>query len=112
MEGEHYWDGGYMANPSIYPLIQECTSNDVVIVQINPMNRPDVPTGARDILNRMNEINFNATLVREMQGVATVSRLIESGGLSVDFYEKVNFHMIDAQDAIADLGASSKMNAD
>ena len=112
VEGEHYWDGGYMANPSIYPLIHECTSNDVVIVQINPMNRPDVPTGARDILNRMNEINFNATLVREMQGVATVSRLIESGGLSVDFYEKVNFHMIDAQDAIADLGASSKMNAD
>jgi NTE family protein len=112
VDGEHYWDGGYLANPAIYPLIHECDSNDIVIVQINPMNRPDVPTQARDILSRMNEMSFNASLVREMSGIATISHLIADGRLQGSGYELVRFHMIAAEEAIADLGASSKFNAD
>ncbi len=112
VEGEHYWDGGYLANPAIYPLIHECDSNDIVIVQINPMNRPDVPTQARDILSRMNEISFNASLVREMSGIATISHLMANGQLQGGAYEMVRFHMIAAEEAVVDLGASSKFNAD
>ncbi len=112
IDGEEYWDGGYLANPAIAPLIQECVSKDVVIVQINPMNRPEAPTTAREILNRINEISFNATLVREMNGIATVSNLIKQGKLKDSPFHSVNFHIIEAQDAMSHLGASSKFNAD
>jgi NTE family protein len=111
-EGEQYWDGGYLANPPIAPLIHECVSKDVVIVQINPMNRPEAPTSSREILNRINEISFNATLAREMAGIATISKLIEEGKLHDTPFHKVNFHMIVAEEEMSHLGASSKFNAD
>ena len=100
IDGEYYWDGGYMGNPTIYPLIHECKSHDVVIVQINPLNRPEVPTKARDILNRITELSFNASLVREMRGVATITSLIDTGKLASDIYARVNFHMIEAPDEL------------
>jgi NTE family protein len=77
IDGEPYWDGGYLANPAIAPLIHECVSKDVLIVQVNPMKRPSAPTSAREILNRINEISFNATLIREMNGIATISKLMD-----------------------------------
>jgi len=112
IDGEHYWDGGYMGNPSIYPLVHECESKDVIIIQINPLRRDDVPTTARDILNRLNELSFNTSVVREMRGFATISQLIDSGQLSNHHYAQVNFHMIEAQDFLGDLNASSKFNTD
>jgi NTE family protein len=110
--GESYWDGGYLANPPISPLINECVSKDVAIIQINPMNRPEVPTMAREILNRINEISFNSSLMREMNGIATVSRLIEQGQANLPGFASVNFHLIQAEDAMSTLGSSSKFNAD
>jgi len=112
INGEEYWDGGYLANPAIGPLIHECVSKDVVIVQINPMKRPAAPTSAREILNRINEVSFNATLVREMSGIATISKLIDQGKLHDTPFHHVNFHMIAAEDEMSRLGASSKFNAD
>ena len=112
IDGEHYWDGGYLGNPAIYPLIHECASSDVVIVQINPMNRPEVPETARDILNRINEMTFNASLVREMAGITTVTRLVESGTLTDDRYMAVRFHEIAAEVELAEMGALSKMNTE
>lgn len=112
VEGEFYWDGGYMGNPSIYPLIHESKTPDVVIVQINPLKRNEVPTKARDILNRITELSFNSSLVREMRGVATITSLIDSGRLAPEHYAKVNFHMIDAHDDLPSLGVSSKFNTD
>ncbi len=111
-QGEHYWDGGYLANPAISPLIHECVSKDVVIVQVNPMHRPDVPTTAREILNRINEVSFNSTLAREMSGIATISKLIDEGKLRDTPFHHVNFHMIAAEEEMSHLGASSKFNAD
>ena len=110
INGECYWDGGYLANPAISPLVHECVSKDVIIVQVNPMNRPDVPQTAREILNRVNEISFNSSLVREMNGISTVTKLIEKG--KAEGYAPVNVHMIQAEAAMAELGASSKFNAD
>ena len=112
IDGEFYWDGGYMGNPTIYPLIHECKSHDVVIVQINPMNCRDLPVKARDILNRITELSFNSSLVREMRGVATITSLIDSGKLASDVYARVNFHMIEAPDELPSLGVSSKFNTD
>jgi NTE family protein len=112
IDGEAYWDGGYLGNPAIAPLIQECVSKDVIIVQINPMNRPEIPTNAREILNRINEISFNSTVVREMGAIATISSLIEHGQLIGTPFHRVNFHMIVAEDEMSKLGASSKFNAD
>lgn len=112
VNGEHYWDGGYMGNPKIYPLIHECRSNDVLIVQINPMQRPDVPRTARDILNRVNEISFNSSLVREMSGIALISDLIKQGEMKAGRYQQVNFHIVDGEQDLIDVGAASKVNAD
>ena len=112
IDGEPYWDGGYLANPAIGPLIHECVSKDVMIVQINPMKRPAAPTSAREILNRINEISFNATLIREMNGIATISKLIDEGKLKGTPFHQVNFHMIAAEEEMSHLGASSKFNAD
>jgi NTE family protein len=112
INGESYWDGGYLANPAISPLVHECQCKDVVIVQINPMTRNDVPCTAREILNRLNEISFNSSLMREMNGIATVSRMIDRGEAAPTGYASVRFHMIEAQDAMSELGGSSKFNAD
>jgi len=112
IDGEAYWDGGYLGNPAIYPLINECSSSDVVIVQINPMNRPEVPVTARDILNRINEMSFNSALVSEMHGIATVSSLIESGSLEDERYGAVRFHQIGAEAELAKYGALSKLNTE
>ena len=112
IDGEHYWDGGYLGNPAIHPLINECASSDVVIVQINPLHRPEVPRTMRDILNRINEMTFNASLVREMFGIATVSSLIESGALEDERYTTVRFHQISAESQLAGYGALSKLNAE
>lgn len=112
IDGEYYWDGGYMGNPMIYPLVHECESKDVVIIQINPLRRNDVPISARDILNRLNELSFNTSIVREMRGFATISQLIETGQLNNDKYTPVNFHMIEAQDDLDQFDASSKFNTD
>jgi NTE family protein len=76
LNGEHFWDGGYMGNPALFPLIYSCKSSDIIVVHINPILRPDVPTTAHDIMNRVTEISFNSSLMREMRAVAFVTKLI------------------------------------
>src|SRR5262249_59829110 len=66
IDGESYWDGGYSGNPTITPLVQECRSQDTILVQINPVERQGLPRSARDILNRLNEVSFNAVLLKEL----------------------------------------------
>jgi NTE family protein len=111
-QGEHYWDGGYMGNPAIFPLIYGCDSRDVLIVQINPVQREAIPTTAREILDRVNEISFNSSLMREMRAIAFVSKLIDSGRLDRRGYKRMLIHRIEADEQIKPLGASSKLNAE
>lgn len=112
INGESYWDGGYLGNPSIYPLIHECKSHDVLLVMINPLKRQTVPTSAREILNRITEIGFNATLISEMSNYAVISQLIEKGQLKSKAYSRVNFHLIEAPEELAEYSASSQLNTD
>jgi len=112
IDGEHYWDGGYMGNPAIFPLIYHCDSSDVVIVHINPISRAGVPRSARDILNRINEISFNSSLMREMRAVAFVTKLIDEGKICDGGLKRMRIHAIAAEDFMRDLSVSSKLNPD
>jgi len=112
IDGDPYWDGGFMGNPALFPLFYHCDSRDVVIVQVNPITREEVPKTAREILDRMNEISFNSSLMREMRAVAFVSRLIDDGLLSDKGYKRVLIHMIEAEEEMKELGFSSKLMAD
>jgi NTE family protein len=112
VKGEHYWDGGYMGNPALFPLIYASPSKDIMIIQINPLRRDKLPTSAREIMERVNEISFNSSLMREMRAVHFVTKLIDMGQLSGEQYKKLNIHIVEAQDQMVDLGASTKLNAD
>ncbi len=81
IEGVPYWDGGYSGNPAVIPFLRTTATEDVLIVQINPRERRKVPTRTREIMSRVNEINFNASLLSELRGVAFVNRLIDEGRL-------------------------------
>jgi NTE family protein len=112
INGESYWDGGYMGNPAIFPLIYKCESRDVVIVHINPIERMETPTTARDILNRINEISFNSSLMREMRAIAFVTKMIDDGVIEDGRMKRMLIHAIEGQDFMRELGVSSKLNAD
>ena len=107
---EHYWDGGFMGNPAIFPVIYECDALDVLLVHLTPAERTDLPTSARAILNRMEEIVFNAALMREMRVIAMITQMIDDGRLSGG--KRMFFHLIEAEDITRVLSASSKMNFD
>jgi len=110
--GQHYWDGGYCGNPPIFPLIYMSGGGDVLIVQLNPINIPDVPRDVRSIIDRVNTLSFNSSLMREMRMIKFVTDLIDRGELPADRYLRINIHTIDAEAELAALNASSKLNAD
>ncbi len=110
--GEAYWDGGYMGNPAIYPLIYGCQSPDVVIVHINPINRAEIPRTGSDILNRLNELSFNSSLMREMRAIAFVTRLIEDGKIGANDMRRLFIHDIEDEPYMRSLGSASKLDPD
>ncbi len=112
IKGEFYWDGGFMGNPAIFPLIYKSTSKDVIIVHINPQRRESVPKSAAEIHDRLNEITFNSSLMREMRAIAFVSKLIDDGRLDGDNYKSMLIHSLIGDDDMADLSAASKMSPD
>ncbi len=108
IDGEHYWDGGYAGNPAIHPLIYECKSPDVMLVQINPIERHQLPVTAASILDRINEITFNAALIAEMRAIDFVKRLLAEGKLDPARYKNVLMHRIDGGGALEAYPASTK----
>ncbi|HSV34996.1 MAG TPA: patatin-like phospholipase family protein [Ramlibacter sp.] len=112
IDGEHYWDGGYVGNPAIFPLIYNCKTHDVVIVHVNPIVRRGVPNTPADILNRVNEVSFNSSLMREMRAIAFVTSLIRQGKLDRGEMKEMWIHSIRSDPTMAALGVSTKYNAD
>lgn len=108
----YYWDGGYGGNPALYPFFHATQTEDVLLVQINPVLREGVPKSAREIQNRIDEITFNAGLLREFRAIAFVKDLIASGKIEHGLYRDIRMHRIDADAAFKDLSASSKVNAE
>jgi len=112
IDGEAYWDGGYMGNPAIFPLIYGCQSTDVIVIHINPILREEIPRTAGDILNRLNEISFNSSLMREMRAIAFANRLAGNGALHGNEIKTMLIHAIEAESFMKELGVASKLNAD
>lgn len=112
IDGVPYWDGGYMGNPSLFPFHGKTGTDDIVVIQINPIERKGAPKTPQDIQNRMNEISFNSSLLKELRGIDFVDRLIRQGKLSTDEYRQVRVHVVENQAELKPLGASSKMNVE
>jgi NTE family protein len=110
--GEAYWDGGYMGNPVLFPFFYHCKSRDIIIVQINPLGCQKTPKTARDILNRVNEITFNSSLLSELRAVDFVGRLVKDGKVDPNQYKQMLVHMIAGEQAFKPFNASSKMNTE
>ena len=105
---EAYWDGGYTGNPALFPLFAPDLPADIVIVNINPLYREDVPKTARAIQNRINEIGFNTSLLRELRAISFVQRLLADGALSPGTMKNIHVHMIADDDLMAQLSVATK----
>jgi NTE family protein len=116
IDGEPYWDGGYLANPPIFPFFSATASEDVLIVQINPLERQAVPTSSKEIMNRVNEITFNSSLMAEFRAIAFVDRMIDQGalprGTRTGQYRRINAHRIVLDRNGQHLGSDTKLSTD
>lgn len=117
IDGEAYWDGGYLGNPPLWPLTYECASPDIMIVQINPLRRDGVPRTSAEITSRVNEIVFNASLMTQLGAISSVRQIIfERGahGPQIDRLRKKNLflHRIEAEETMRTLGAISQLSTD
>ena len=109
--GVPYWDGGYMGNPALFPLFYKTASPDIVIVQVNPIERDEVPRSAHEIQDRLNEVSFNGALLGELRAIDFVNRLVDSGTLSRDDYMRPFVHRISGGRYLESFPASSKLDA-
>lgn len=112
IEGDAYWDGGYSGNPAIFPLIYDCTAEDVLLIQINPLTTDTIPETSGEILDRLNEISFNSTLMREMRAIAFVHKLIKKGKVRNDEYKDMRLHRIASEGEMRQFDAASKLIAE
>ncbi len=134
VDGEHYWDGGYGANPPLTPLIARCDSADILLVQLNPLHHQTLPTSQTEIANRVNEITFNANLLAQMRTIGFINRMIDRGLLRENrarpgwlrfmhriidqgpsqepAFKRVHMHRIDGGDILRALDGGSKMSTD
>ncbi|MBK6863890.1 MAG: patatin-like phospholipase family protein [Ideonella sp.] len=111
IDGEPFWDGGYTGNPALFPLIYDTEALDLLLVKINPLVRKGTPRRSIDILDRLSEVTFNASLVGEMRAIAFVSRLVREGRLDPGRYKDLRLHMIADDEGLAPFGAASKLDA-
>jgi NTE family protein len=117
IDGEPYWDGGYTANPAVMPLVERCAAADLVVIQINPLDSPALPTRAADISDRINEISFNSSLLQEMRTLALLQKLLHDRHTDGQPPQDALFarigqlrtHRIHGDAALAELGARSKL---
>jgi len=111
IEGEAYWDGGYSGNPTITPLVRECASHDTIIVPINPIERKGTPRSASEILNRLNEVAFNAVLLKELRMIALLRRVADPGDAEGKQWADMRVHKV-PNAFLTGLNASSKLIAE
>ncbi|TVQ40719.1 MAG: patatin-like phospholipase family protein [Wenzhouxiangella sp.] len=111
IDGVPYWDGGYAGNPTMTPLVRECESNDTILVQINPVVRESTPRSAREIASRVNEISFNATLLKELRMMALLRQVLDPGNADARLWQAMRMHRISSE-LMVKLGHSSKLNAE
>ncbi|MFO1146817.1 MAG: patatin-like phospholipase family protein [Alsobacter sp.] len=111
IDGDDYWDGGYSGNPTMTPLIRDSDALDTILVQINPIEREGTPRTARDILNRLNEVSFNAVLLKELRMMAMIRKGASPAKGEQARWAGMRLHRI-TTDLMVELGYSSKLNAE
>jgi NTE family protein len=120
IDGEAYWDGGYMGNPSLFPLVADSGAHDLLLVQLNPLEHDDVPTQAPDILERIDEITFNGSVLKELRLIAMLKEMLHREGRPLREYHEplirhlgaLHVHRLDGASALADLGSTNRLQAD
>jgi len=110
IDGKAYWDGGFSGNPTISPLVRECSANDTILVQINPVERHDIPKTANDIANRVNEISFNAPLLKELRMIALLQQVADLGQCEGQLWARMRMHRIESS-YLNTLDYTSKLTA-
>ncbi len=111
IDGNAYWDGGYMGNPSLFPLIDAKAPRDVLMVLLNPISRLGVPRRVPQIMDRLNEISFNASLIGELRAIAFVQKLLDDGMLKeplINKYRRLTIHAIRGGQVLRDLSLQTK----
>jgi NTE family protein len=111
IDGEAYWDGGYSGNPTLSTLIRETKARDTILIPINPIERVPPPRSASEILNRLNEVSFNAVVLKELKMMALLRKVADPGDGEGRLWASMRIHMV-RNDLMAELGASSKLNAE
>lgn len=111
IDGESYWDGGYSGNPTMAPLVNELVSNDTILIPINPVERPGTPKAINEILNRLNEVSFNAVLIKELHMMELLRQIADPGNSEGAEWAKMRVHMVPNK-VMDKLGFSSKLNAE
>ncbi|MBS0290817.1 MAG: patatin-like phospholipase family protein [Proteobacteria bacterium] len=115
INGDYYWDGGYSGNPSLFPFFYHVESSDIVIIHVNPIERPAPPELPAEIFNRINEISFNAALLKEFRAIDFVHNLLDNGWLKDEYKDRFKYillHSISADKTLSDLSAASKLTSD
>lgn len=112
IDGEDYWDGGYSVNPPLTPLIGQCACADIMLVQINPLRQDSTPQKPDRILDRVNELTFNASLLTQMRSIELINTLLSEGALHSDRAKQVLLHRIDGGEAMKMYPASTKSSTD
>lgn len=115
INGEYYWDGGYSGNPSLFPFFYHVKSCDILIIHVNPIERPAPPKMPAEILNRINEISFNAALLKEFRAIDFVHNLLDSDWIKEEYRSRFKYiflHAISADKALNDLSVASKYSSD
>lgn len=114
INGEAYWDGGYTGNPVLFPLVKHIKHRDVIIIHVNPIIRNKIPMEANEILDRINEISFNASLLKELRAFGLIELFVKRGWVKKEYIKRINplrFHSIRADDFLSHLNLASKYNA-
>jgi NTE family protein len=111
IDGEAYWDGGYSGNPTLSTLIRETNARDTILIPINPIERVPPPRSASEILNRLNEVSFNAVVLKELKMMALLRKVADPGDGEGKLWANMRIHMV-RNDILTELGASSKLNAE
>lgn len=110
IEGEHYWDGGYIGNPALFPLFQNTDCSDLLVVQIDSTHYDKIPATAGEIIDRATVLGFNSSLMRELRAVNFVNEIIDKGFDDQGNLKKIHLHLVHTGDALLGLNSSSKMN--
>ena len=110
VKDDYYWDGGYAGNPSIWPLTYKSKTSDIIVVVINPVLRKAIPKNGNEVINRLNEIAFNASLIAEIRSIHLINKLIDKKYITTDKYRTLHMHLLEAAQEMLELNASSKLN--